>query len=281
MAYKLENISVKFDNRSILDNVSCTIEENKWIGVVGRTGAGKSTFVQVLKGLLSFEGNYYIDGKLLEKDFKGNIRPVPEIGVVFQYPEQQLFETTVYKELAFGLKLLGHSKKEMDEAIHTILPKTGLSKELLELPPFQLSGGQKRRIAIASILLMKPKVLIADEPTAGLDPISRLEMLQLFKSWQQETGGTILLISHNMEDVAEYADEVLVFHDGQLRAQLAAKRLFLEKSEVLEEAGLMLPESLEALKLVEQMLGQKIEVADCKEETVLEALRPYLCEVGE
>lgn len=280
MSYELRNVTVKIEDHTILKNVTCTIEDNKWIAVVGQTGAGKSTFVKVLKGLLPFEGDYFIHERLVERDSKGGIRAISEVGIVFQYPEQQLFETTVYKELSFGLKMLGHTKKEIDKAITAILPKCGLTKEMLELPPFQLSGGQKRRVAIASILLMKPKCLIVDEPTAGLDPVSHFEILQLFKMWQQETKGTILFVSHQMEDVAEYADEVLVFHKGELSAHLETNQLFLDKPEVLERVGLVLPESIQALQLVKQKIGKQIEVESCKEQAILEAIHPYLCGVS-
>ena len=172
--------------------------------------------------------------------------------------------------------MLGHSKKEIDEAIHSIAMKMGISNDMLELPPFQLSGGQKRRVAIASILLMKPKLLIVDEPTAGLDPVSRVHVLQLFKTWQQETKGTILFVTHQMDDVAEYADEVLIFHQGELQAQIGTNELFLEKPQLLQQAELVLPESVEALHLVEQMIGKKIAVDSCKERDILQALYPYL-----
>lgn len=281
MGYELRNVTVTVENRSILKNITCTIEDGKWIAAVGQTGAGKSTFVQLLKGLISFEGDYFVHHKPVEKDSKGTIRALAEVGIVFQYPEHQLFETTIYKELAFGLKMLGYTTKEIDDAIHSILPKLGLTKEMLELPPFQLSGGQKRRVVIASILLMKPKLLIVDEPTAGLDPVSHLDMLQLFKSWQHETEGTILFVSHKIEDVAEYADEVLVFHQGELRAHLETACLFLDNPQLLEQAGLVLPEAVQALQLVEQKIGKKIKVASCKEQDILEALRPYLCGVSE
>ena len=140
MGYELRNVTVKIDNHTILNNITCTIKDGKWIAVVGQTGAGKSTFVQVLKGFIPFEGDYYIHQKPVEKDAKGNVRAVPEVGIVFQYPEHQLFETTVYKELAFGMKMLGYSKEEIEQAIDLIVPRMNLTTDMLELPPFQLSG---------------------------------------------------------------------------------------------------------------------------------------------
>lgn len=280
MGYELKHVTVKKEGRTILNNVSCTIERNKWIAVVGQTGAGKSTFVQVLKGLHTFEGDYFIDGLPIEKNAKGIPNAIDEVGIVFQYPEHQLFETTVCKELSFGLKLLGYSKKDIDESIQSIAQKMDISNDMLELPPFQLSGGQKRRVAIASILLMNPKLLIVDEPTAGLDPVSREYLLHLLKTWQQETKGTILFVTHQMDDVAEYADEVLIFHHGELQVQIETDELFLEKPQLLKTAQLRLPESVEALHVVEQLIGKKIDVRSCKEQAILQALQPFLCGVS-
>jgi energy-coupling factor transport system ATP-binding protein len=275
MAYQLNNLSVNYAYHVALQNVSCTIQEGKWISVIGQTGAGKSTFVKVLKGLIpTVEGDYLIHQQPVKRDAKGQLKVVPEIGFVFQYPEHQLFETTVYKELAFALKQQGSSRQQITEAIATILPQVGLSEEILPLAPFQLSGGQKRRVAIASVLMMNPKLLIVDEPTAGLDPVGRVALLQLLKKWQQQENRTIIFVSHQMDDVAEYSDEVMVFQAGQLMGHFDISTLFLEQVQLLEKLELSLPEPLQLLKLVEELSDQKIEVASFREQDIFEKIMP-------
>lgn len=277
MVYQLSNVSVNYADRVALHNISCTIQEGKWISVIGQTGAGKSTFAKVLKGLIpTIEGEYWIDQQPIYRDAKGQLKVVPDIGYVFQYPEHQLFETTVFKELAFAPKLQGYSHQQITKLIESILPQVGLTKDILPSVPFQLSGGEKRRVAIASVLMMDPKLLILDEPTAGLDPLSRTALLKLLKEWQKQGNRTVLFISHQMNDVAEYSDEVMVFHTGNLMEHCNASTLFLEKSDLLEEVGLSLPEPLQLLKLVEELSGQKIEVASCREQDIIEQMWPFL-----
>lgn len=275
MVYQLNNISVNYADHVALQNLTCTLPEGKWISVIGPTGAGKSTFVQVLKGLIpNVKGDYLIHGQPVNRDAKGQLKVIPEIGFVFQYPEHQLFETTVYKELAFALNQQGASHQQMKEAIERILPQVGLSKDILPLSPFQLSGGEKRRVAIASVMMMNPKLFILDEPTAGLDPASQKAVLKLLKNWQEQNNHTIVFVSHHMEDVAEYSDEVIVIHEGQLKGQYDTKTLFLEKEDWLSKLGLSVPESVQLLKLMEELSGQKIEVAGCREQDIFEAILP-------
>lgn len=275
MAYQLINLSVSYNNQVALRNINCTLQEGKWISVIGPTGAGKSTFVKVLKGLIpSIEGEYWIAQQPVQRDAKGQLKVVPEIGFVFQYPEHQLFETTVYKELAFAPNQQGATRQQIAEAIELILPQVGLSEKILPLNPFQLSGGEKRRVAIASVLMMNPKLLILDEPTAGLDPASQLALLKLLRAWQQQENHTIIFVSHQMDDVAEYSDEVIVFHKGHLRGHYDTSTLFLEQGQLLAELGLSLPEPIQLLKLVEELSGQKIEVASCKEQDIFDAIMP-------
>ncbi|MWV42781.1 ATP-binding cassette domain-containing protein [Paenibacillus sp. HJL G12] len=275
MVYELKHVSVNYDERAALQNVTCTIREGKWISIIGRAGAGKSTFVKVLKGLIpDFNGDYRINRQPISRDSKGRVKVVPDIGFVFQYPEHQIFETSVYKELAFAPKMQGESPHQIAQAIELILPQVGLPKEILPYAPFQLSGGQKRRLAIASVLLMNPKLLILDEPTAGLDPLSRMVLLKMLKEWQRQHNRTILFISHHMDDVAEYSDEVMVFRAGQLLGHVDANTLFLEKSELLEQVGLPLPESVQLLKLVEELSGEKIKIESCREQVIFREILP-------
>ncbi|GIP23359.1 ATP-binding cassette domain-containing protein [Paenibacillus sp. J22TS3] len=275
MVLKLNHVSVNLAGKSVLKDVSCTIHDNRWISIIGQTGAGKSTFVKVLKGLIpDIQGEIRINEQPVPTDRKGFIQVNPDIGFVFQLPEHQIFETTVYKELAFAPKIRGYSPKQITEAIHQILPQVGLSQEILQYAPFQLSGGQRRRIAIASVLLMNPKVLILDEPTAGLDPQSRAALLRMFKTWQQQEGRTILFVSHHIGDVADYSDEVMLFHEGRLLEHLDARTLFLQRAELLEKAGLPLPDPIALLKLLEELTGRTIEVESCQEQDILTRILP-------
>lgn len=276
MGYELKNVTVEYEQRPVLKNISCSIPDGKWIAVIGKTGAGKSTFVQLFKGLVDFIGEYSLHNKRVTLNRKGQTQGLQEIGYVFQYPEHQFFETTVYKELAFGLKQLHYSEQEIQTRISAILPQVGLDETIVSLAPFQLSGGQKRRVAIASILLMQPKLLILDEPTAGLDPISKLALLEFLKNWQLETKRTVLFVTHQMQDVAEYADEVIVIEKGEIKAHLTTNQLFLQQECLLQSVGLKIPEPLQLLKVVEQLLGKHITIADCKEETIFNAIKPYI-----
>ncbi|WP_342440223.1 ATP-binding cassette domain-containing protein [Paenibacillus sp. FSL L8-0436] len=275
MVYQLNNLSVSYADRVALQNVSCTIQGGKWISVIGHTGAGKSTFVKVLKGLIpDIAGEYLINEHPIPKDRKGQIKALPDIGYVFQYPEHQLFESTVYKELAFAPKLRGDTPQQIKKSIEIILSQVGLTEDILPLVPFQLSGGQKRRVAIASVLMMDPKLLILDEPTAGLDPVSHAALLQLLSKWQQQGNRTVLFVSHQMNDVAEYSDEVMVFHEGQLMGHYETGTLFLDQAEWLEQLGLSLPEPVQLLKIVEEMSGEIIEVASCREQDIFAKVLP-------
>jgi len=275
MEYQLNDVSVTYNDRIALYQINCTIQSGKWISIIGQTGAGKSTFVQLLKGLIpNISGEYLINQLPVVRDRKGHIKVITDVGYVFQYPEHQLFETTVYKELAFAPKIKGYSDQQIKKSIEAILPQVGLSEDILSLAPFQLSGGQKRIVAIASVLMMEPQLLILDEPTAGLDPINRVVLLQLLKQWQEQHNRTILFVSHQMNDVAEYSDEVMVLHEGKLVGHFDTNHLFLEQADLLENLGLSLPEPVQLLKLVEELSGQKIEVSSCKEKHIFEMVSP-------
>ena len=197
------------DLRVAVDKVNIEIKTGELIGVIGHTGSGKSTLISHLNGLLKpTSGKVYIDGEDVWADPK-NVRPFRfKVGLVFQYPEYQLFEETVYKDIAFGPTNMGLTEKEIAERVREAAAYAGVSAQWLEKSPFELSGGQKRRVAIAGVLAMKPSVLILDEPIAGLDPKGRDAILDMIAKYHKETGSTVLLISHSMEDVARYADRV-------------------------------------------------------------------------
>ncbi|GGO01958.1 ATP-binding cassette domain-containing protein [Saccharibacillus kuerlensis] len=275
MAFQLKGASVTIGDRQVLTEIDCMLESGRWISLIGRTGAGKSTLAKLLKGLVpDFKGEYWINGQPASRNRRGQMQVLPQVGFVFQYPEHQIFETTVYRELSFSLRMRGAGTEEIDKAISRVLPLVGLAEEMLPLSPLQLSGGQKRRIAIASVLISDPQLLILDEPTAALDPLSRRLLLDMLKNWQAEGKGlrSILSISHAMEDIAQYSDEVLVMNGGRLVGHLSANELFLHRSDLLEGSGLPLPDYIELLKLMEQLSGRPIQIDSCREEDVLAAV---------
>ena len=227
--------------KTALDDVSLSIEKGELVGIIGHTGSGKSTFVQHLNGLLKpTSGKVLLDGEDIWKDPKQIRRVRFRVGMVFQYPEYQLFEETVYKDIAFGAKNMGLSDDEVDARVRRAAAFVGLKNELLDNSPFDLSGGEKRRAAIAGVMAMEPEVLILDEPTAGLDPKGRNNLLSQIENYRKENGTTILLVSHSMEDVARLADRVLVMHKGQLKMLAPTDEVF-SRAEELEDMGLSVP----------------------------------------
>ena len=228
--------------KKALDDVSLTIDKGEFIGLIGHTGSGKSTLTQHLNGLLrATSGNIYYDGQdIYEKGFvMKNLRS--KVGLVFQYPEHQLFESDVFTDVCFGPKNLGLDKKDVELRAFEALEMVGFPKELFYNSPFELSGGQKRRAAIAGVLAMKPEVLILDEPTAGLDPKGRDEILDQIKKLHEETGITVILVSHSMEDVAKYVGRLIVLDHGRVMYDDIPKRVFRNYRE-LEKIGLAAPQ---------------------------------------
>ena len=225
-----------------LKDINLEIPDGQFIGLIGHTGSGKSTLVQHLNGLLSpTSGTIYFNGQdISDKDFnKKELRS--KVGLVFQYPEHQLFEVTVFQDVCFGPKNLGLSQKDVEIRAYNALKLAGVKEEQFYVSPFDLSGGQKRRVAIAGVLAMQPEILILDEPTAGLDPKGRDEILGQIKKLQKETKITVLLVSHSMEDVAEYVDRILVMNKGKLIYDDVPKEVFKHHQE-LEEMGLAAPQ---------------------------------------
>ena len=225
-----------------LKDINLVIPDGQFIGLIGHTGSGKSTLVQHLNGLLKpTSGSIYFNGQdISDEDFnKKELRS--KVGLVFQYPEHQLFEVTVFQDVCFGPKNLGLTQKEVEIRAYNALKQAGVKDEQFYQSPFDLSGGQKRRVAIAGVLAMQPEVLILDEPTAGLDPKGRDEILGQIKKLQKETGITVILVSHSMEDVAEYVDRIIVMNKGAVLFDDAPKEVF-KHYEALEEIGLAAPQ---------------------------------------
>lgn len=230
-----------FEKHALCD-ISFKIDKGEFIGLIGHTGSGKSTLIQHMNGLIkATSGNIYFNGEnIYDKNY--NMRTLrSKVGLVFQYPEHQLFETTVYKDVNFGPKNLGIDKLEADLRTYEALKMVGIGEELLDASPFELSGGQKRRVAIAGILAMKPEVLVLDEPTAGLDPRGRDEILDQIAKLHRESSITIVLVTHSMEDVAKYVDRILVMNDGSLAMDQKTSSVFARYKE-LEDIHLAAPQ---------------------------------------
>ena len=225
-----------------LNNINLVIPDGQFIGIIGHTGSGKSTLVQHLNGLMkATAGNIYFNGEDIDDDDFDKKKLRSKVGLVFQYPEHQLFEIDVLSDVCFGPQNQGLTRQEAELKAFEALRRVGMPMELYYQSPFELSGGQKRRAAIAGVLAMDPQVLILDEPTAGLDPMGRIEILHQIKQLQQETGLTILLVSHSMEDVAEYVDRIIVMNKGKILFDDIPREVFSHYKE-LEEVGLAAPQ---------------------------------------
>ncbi|PKM94996.1 MAG: energy-coupling factor transporter ATPase [Firmicutes bacterium HGW-Firmicutes-1] len=264
-----------FEKRA-LSNVSLTIEDGEFIGLIGHTGSGKSTLIQHINRLIKpMSGIIYVDGE----DVNGkniNLKKLrQQVGLVFQYPEHQLFEMTVFKDVAFGPTNMGLAKEEIDLRVKTALGKVGLmEEEFYEKSPFELSGGQKRRVAIAGVLAMEPKVLILDEPTAGLDPKGRDDILNEIKKLHKDTKITIILVSHSMEDIARYVDRIIVMDKGSIELDGTSKEVF-KNIEKLESMGLGAPQVTYLLRALKEK-GMVVEDEAITISEAYEALKELL-----
>lgn len=255
----LYSVGTPFETAAIED-INLSVDEGELIGIIGHTGSGKSTLIQHFNGLLQpHGGKVFVDGRdIWAKGNKKNIRQVRfAVGLCFQYPEYQIFEDTVYKEIAFGPKQMGLEDKEIDRRIRESIQYVGVSPDILEKSPFDLSGGQKRRVAIASIIAMEPRVLILDEPCAGLDPKGRDTILDLIKNYQRQKGNTVLFVSHSMEDVAKICSRVLVMNKGSV-AMFGDVDSVYSRGDELKEMGLNVPE------ITDIFLKLKASGVDCK-----------------
>ena len=258
-----------------LDKVSIEIADGEMIGLIGHTGSGKSTLIQHFNGLLKpTSGRVLIDGEDFSKD-KAKLRAVRfKVGLVFQYPEYQLFEETVANDIAYGPKNMKLSEEEIERRVLDSARLVGIDSEMLERSPFDLSGGQKRRAAIAGVMAMEPKVLILDEPASGLDPRGREQIFGMIKRYHEERGGTVIIVSHSMEDIARYADRILVMNEGKVfcfdkppevfRRSAELERIGLDVPQItrvtarLNEMGCGLPEDVYTVKYAEKLIADRI-----------------------
>lgn len=255
-----------------LKDVSLVIPDGQFIGLIGHTGSGKSTLVQHLNGLLKpTSGAIYYNGEdIHEKDYdKKKLRS--KVGLVFQYPEHQLFEIDVFKDVCFGPRNLGLSQKETELRAYAALKQVGIEDEYFYQSPFDLSGGQKRRVAIAGVLAMKPEILVLDEPTAGLDPKGRDEILDQIAKLREETGITVILVSHSMEDVARYVERIIVMNQGSVLYDDEPREVFKHYRE-LEQVGLAAPQ----VTYIMQALAKKGMKVDTAATTIEEAVGEIL-----
>ena len=245
--------------KQALKNINIEIKNGEFIGLIGHTGSGKSTLIQHLNGLLKADSGAIIyNGENIYSE-KYNMRELrKKVGLVFQYPEHQLFEMTVYKDVAFGPSNLGLDKDEIESRVVEAMNTVGLTSEIYEKSPFELSGGQKRRVAIAGVLAMKPEVLILDEPTAGLDPQGRDEILEEIHKLYQELGITIILVSHSMEDIAKYAKRLVVMEGGNILYDDVPSKVF-KNYKNLEKIGLSAPQ---ITYLVNELRSKGIEIQE-------------------
>lgn len=254
---ELENISyvygagTPFEKRAV-DDVSISIKKGEFVGIMGHTGSGKSTLVQMLNGLIKpTSGRVLFDGADIWENPK-EIRKIRfKVGMVFQYPEYQLFEETVYKDIAFGAINMGKSSDELDRAVRKAAEFSGLKPELLTKSPFDLSGGEKRRAAIAGVIAMDPDVLVLDEPTAGLDPMGRDVLLSQIVQYHNKRKNTVLLVSHSMEDIARVADRIIVMNKSRLVMYDETKKIFSRGSE-LEKIGLRVPQITKIMLMLKE-----------------------------
>lgn len=281
MSIQVENLTHIYDKglpteQKALDDVSFTVEDGQLLGVIGHTGSGKSTLLQHLNGLLKpNSGRIVVGGTDITAPGVSMVNIRKKVGLVFQYPEYQLFEETVAQDVAFGPKNLGLSEEEIQERVREALELVGLDYEVIkDRSPFELSGGQKRRVAIAGVIAMRPEVLILDEPTAGLDPKAHQDVLHMIEEVHSKTGNIIILVSHNMADIANLSDKVIVIDSGHLVTAGTPKEVFSQKEE-LWAVGLDLPPITEFTEILREK-GIPLEAAILDIDTAADQLADYL-----
>ena len=280
-AVETKNLTYKYSvgtpfETTAVDDVNVTIEKGEFVGIIGHTGSGKSTLIQHLNGLLKqTSGDVIINGRnIWSKDV--NIRDIRfEVGLVFQYSEHQLFEETVYKDIAFGPKNMELSPEEVDKRVREAAASMGITDEMLERSPFDLSGGQKRRVALAGVIAMEPRILILDEPAEGLDPIGRDTVLEKISEYHRNSGTTILLVSHSMEDIVKYADKVLVMNRGRLFCYEDVDKVF-SRSKEIQMIGLDVPQTTRLSLMLKEHgvdLGDDVYTIERAKQRLLEQIK--------
>lgn len=262
-----------FEKEALVD-INVELRKGDFIGIIGHTGCGKSTLVQHLNGILKPEtGRIYIDGELINNTNINQIRR--KVGLVFQYPEYQLFEETVFKDIAFGLKKENLTEEQVTERVYEAAEIVGLDKSLLDKSIYEISGGQKRRCAIAGVIVMKPEYLILDEPAAGLDPAGRDEILQFIKKLNKEKGVTVVLVSHSMDDIAKLTDHVVVMNKSRIVMTGNPREIFMQ-ADKLNEIGLSIPQVttlMHKLKKINPDLREDILTVEEAKEEILRHIR--------
>ena len=244
---EIKNLSYKYGvgtpfEIDALDNISFSVEKGEMVAIIGHTGSGKSTLIQHFNALLkASEGQVLLDGKDINESRESSHKARFRVGLCFQYPEYQLFESTVYKDIAFGPTNMCLDKAEIDRRVRKAAEFVGLKESMLDKSPFDLSGGEKRRVAIAGVMAMEPEVLIMDEPAAGLDPRGRKVILDLIRNYREKTGSTVIIVSHSMEDVASVADRIIVLNKGRVAFNDTVEEVFSHEKE-LREMGLNIPQ---------------------------------------
>lgn len=273
---RVENLSHVYSagtpfQKTAIENINVTIPAGQFVGVLGHTGSGKSTFIQHLNALLQpSAGKILLDGEDINRDKKSRHDVKWKVGLVFQYPEYQLFEETVFADIAFGPKNMGLKKEEIDERVREAAGFVGVEDSLFDKSPLELSGGQKRRIAIAGVIAMRPEILILDEPTAGLDPAGCRQIMDNIRRYQRETGATVLIVSHNMDDAARLCARLLVFDHGKLVMDGTPEEIFSHPQELID-IGLAVPQAT-ALAMVLREKGMKLDGAVFTHEQLLAAV---------
>ncbi|WHH61437.1 energy-coupling factor transporter ATPase [Petroclostridium sp. X23] len=264
MTIKIENLNYTYMpgspfEKQALKNVNLEIGQGEFVGLIGHTGSGKSTLVQHLNGLLKAANGKIFIGETDITGKSANLKAIRnKVGLVFQYPEHQLFEETVYKDVAFGPTNMGLAQDEIQKRVNDALHVVGLSSNVLEKSPFELSGGQKRRVAIAGVLAMRPEILVLDEPTAGLDPAGRDEILFQIKSLHTRLGMTVILVSHSMEDIARLVDRIIVMHRGSVAMNDMPGEVF-KRGDQLESMGLAVPQ---ITKVISKLRSRGVHIKD-------------------
>ena len=274
MKISLKNVGYEYssfeNNKNGIYDVSLEIDSHKRIAIVGHTGSGKSTLLKLIKGLLKKQmGEINIDGK------------IEDIGYIFQYPEHQIFETTIFKDISYGLKKLKLNEKEILERVEKVLELVGLDKDYLHHSTLNLSGGEKRRVALAGVLIMQPQLLLLDEATVGLDPEGKEQLFKILLNWQKEEKKSFLFITHDMNDVLNYAEEVIVMSEGKVLYHTKPSELFEKYSDFLESLGLILPKSIDFLNRLNKNLKNPLKFEnEIKEEDILKVIEERLTNKG-